>query len=147
MITSREARNAIGTFYLGVSAVIGAYIIIFAETRALPISADDANGAFKIIIPTFLAQLTLIFKWFAGSSVDSQSELRLPRWVVYGPLFCVMIILVTTIVVIVVDGGDELKAGLIFQNAVTFAVSIVGATTVFISMTLFQVKPEEKASN
>ncbi len=59
MMTTTEVRNWLGIFFLGMTSALGAYIILFQETRALPIFSKDASSAFQIIIPTFIAQLTI----------------------------------------------------------------------------------------
>lgn len=109
---------------------------MFQETKVLPISIEDANSSFQIIIPTFIAQLTIIFKWFA-SPPNETLAIDLPKWVVYGPPILSLIVLIGSLVLIVSDNGESLNGGQIFKNIVTFIVSVLGATTVFIITRVF----------
>ena len=80
MMSLNEIRNWLGPFFLGTTVVLGAYIILFGETVALPISSNDATSAFQIIIPTFIAQLTMAFRWIANPPTDGDTEIAMPRW-------------------------------------------------------------------
>src|SRR6185369_14294756 len=84
-----QTRNYLGVFFLGATTLIGAYILLFQETAALPIPARDATSAFQIIIPTFVAQLTVIFKWVANPPRDLKVVIAMPKWAVVGPPICV----------------------------------------------------------
>jgi len=85
MLTIGSVRNWLGSFFLGTTASLGAYIILFQETRLLPVSADDAMSAFQIIIPTLAGQLTIVFKWIANPANELEKSIALPRWAVVGP--------------------------------------------------------------
>jgi hypothetical protein len=142
---TNSIRNFLGIFYLGVTALLGAYILLFQETRFLPIARDDASSSFQIIIPTFIAQLTIIFKWFANPPQSAGEEINLPKWVVIAPPILTLIILLSSISLIVIDNGTSLRGGEIFKNIVTFSVSILGATTIFIIARVFQ-EPKKQAT-
>ena len=79
-MTITAARNWLGLFFLGTTAALGAYILLFQETRALPIAAKDATSSFQIIIPTLVAQLTLAFKWIADPPASNDEQLTFPLW-------------------------------------------------------------------
>ena len=130
-------RNWLGMFFLGTTAVLGAYIILFQETKALPISGKDAMSAFQIIIPTFVGQLTLAFRWISNPPRSSEESIDLPRWAVIGPPVAILLIMLATIVLIDWDGGDSLDGGAILKNAVTFCVTLLSSTTVFIMARVF----------
>ena len=130
-------RDAIGIFYLTLTTVLGAYILIFGETVLLPISKEDANSSFQITIPAFIAQLTAIFKWYMDPNRTESREINLPVWIVYGPPISVSFILALAIIVIVQSSGEGFDGGSLFKNVVTFCVSILGATTVFVVGGLF----------
>ena len=132
-----EKRDVIGIFYLALTTILGAYILIFGETLLLPISKEDANSAFQIIIPTFIAQLTIIFKWYVDPNRAESLKIKLPRWVIYGPPISVTFVIVLGILVIVDSAGESFDGGSMFKNVVTFCVSILGATTVFVVGGLF----------
>jgi len=135
---TNNIRNFLGIFYLGTTTLLGAYILLFQEsTNFLPISKEDASSSFQIIIPTFIAQLTIIFKWFANPPQLEKDEINLPSWVVIAPPILSLIILIGTIIFIAADRGESLNGGEIFKNIVTFIVSILGATTIFIIARVF----------
>jgi hypothetical protein len=136
-MTLTAARNWLGLFFLGTTAGLGAYILLFQETKALPISAKDATSSFQIIIPTLVAQLTLAFKWIADPPAVTDEEFTLPMWAVAGPPAAVLLIMVCTIFLIGIDGGNSLNGGAIFKNAVTFCVTLLSATTVFVMARVF----------
>ena len=94
-------------------------------------------SSFQIIIPTLVAQLTLAFKWISDPPVADDEELTLPVWAVAGPPAAVLLIMLGTIVLIGVDGGNSLDGGAIFKNAVTFCVTLLSATTVFVMGRVF----------
>ena len=132
-----DIRNWLGAFFLGTTGALGAYIILFQGTLALPISTKDAMSAFQIIIPTLIAQLTIAFRWVANPPTDTEDRVRLPRWAVIGPPFVVSAILIVTIALLVFDGGKSLDGGAIFKNAVTFCVSLLSASTTFVVSRVF----------
>jgi hypothetical protein len=132
-----EVRNWLGAFFLGTTAALGAYIILFQGTRALPIPSKDATSAFQIIIPTFIAQLTIAFRWIANPPSGPEVDMTLPRWAVMGPPIAVGLILAATLVLLIGDGGRSLDGGSIFKNSVTFCVSLLSASTAFIVSRVF----------
>ncbi|SEM14015.1 hypothetical protein SAMN04488505_103488 [Chitinophaga rupis] len=135
---ANSIRNFLGLFYLGTTTLLGAFILIFGESRnILPISKTDANSSFQIIIPTFIAQLTIIFRWYASPPKIENDDINIPRWVVIAPPILALLILIGTILLIAADNGASLEGGQIFKNIVTFIVSILGATTVFIVARVF----------
>ena len=131
-----KIRNWLGIYFLGTTAVLGAYILLFQQTRLLPISASDASSAFKIIIPTLIAQLTVAFRWISSPPRDGGTQVNIPRWAVIGPPITVDAILVFSVLFLIVDGGKS-DGGEIFKNVVTFCVSLLSASTVFIVSAVF----------
>jgi hypothetical protein len=85
-MTLVAARNWLAVFFLGTTASLGAYILLFQQTRLLPIAAKDATSSFQIIIPTLVGQLTLAFKWIADPPLDDDGELTLPGGRLWGRL-------------------------------------------------------------
>ncbi|HUE78881.1 MAG TPA: hypothetical protein VMN38_04550 [Sphingomicrobium sp.] len=132
-----KIRDILGIFYLGTTGVLGAYIILFQETMLLPIAAKDATSAFQIIIPTFVAQLTLIFRWIADPPTNHDAATSFPSWAILGPPFLVLLILGATIALLITDAGSQMAGGQIFKNSVTFCVSLLGATSVIIIARVF----------
>jgi hypothetical protein len=136
MTNADQIRNWLGIFFLGTTSVLGAYIILFQQTSLLPISSEDASSSFKIIIPTFIAQLTVVFKWIANPPRSDTVEVRMPKWAVMGPPIIVLGILIVTLSYLIVDQGKS-NGGEIFKNVVTFCVSLLSATSVFIVTAVF----------
>jgi hypothetical protein len=138
MMTITAIRNWLGAFFLGTTAALGGYIILFQETRALPIAAKDATSAFQIIIPTLISQLTIAFRWIADPPSDPDAAASLPTWAVKGPPLAVGLILAATLTLLIVDGGKSINGGTVFKNSVTFCVSILSASTIFIISRVFR---------
>jgi hypothetical protein len=136
MTNADQIRNWLGIYFLGTTAVLGTYIILFQQTVLLPISSEDASSAFKIIIPTFIAQLTVVFKWIANPPKIDTSEIIMPRWAVMGPPIIVLFMLIISLTYIIIDQGRS-NGGEIFKNVVTFCVSLLSATSVFVISTVF----------
>jgi len=130
-----RVRNWLGIYVLVITVALGAYIILFQQTQLLPVSSADASSAFKIIIPTLLAQVTIVFKWFS-SPTRSSRLLRIPGWVVKGPPIATTLVLLVTITYLICDQGRS-DGGEIFKNAVTFCISVLSASTMFIIPTVF----------
>lgn len=131
-----RVRNLLGMFFLGTTSVLGAYIILFQETKLLPINAADADSAFKIIIPTLVAQLSVAFKWIANPP-KKEYQIHLPQWAILGPPMAVVSILLLTIVFLALDAGESVEGGRVFKNIVTFCVSLLGASTIFVVSAVF----------
>ncbi len=137
MMKIGAVRNWLGGYFLGTTAALGAYIILFQETRALPVSSDDAMSAFQIIIPTLAGQLTIAFKWIANPPRDPEEPITLPRWAVVGPPTAVALIVLVTLALLIGDGGQSLDGGSILKNAVTFCVTLLSCTSVYIVARVF----------
>ena len=135
-MNATQVRNLLGMFFLGTTSVLGAYIILFQETKLLPINAADADSAFKIIIPTLVAQLSVAFKWIANPP-KTDFQIHLPSWAVLGPPIAVSSILLFTIVFLALDAGESVEGGRVFKNVVTFCVSLLGASTIFVLSAVF----------
>jgi hypothetical protein len=132
-----NARNWLGIYFLGTTAALGVYILLFAQTKLLPVSSADAASAFKIIIPMFVAQLTIAFKWIASPPTNVAAVTSIPRWAVIGPPIIVDAILIITITYLIIDQGSSADAGQTFINVVTFCVTLLSASTVFIVAVIF----------
>lgn len=133
----RSVRDILGIFYLGTTGFLGAYILLLNESILLPVSASDAMSAFQIIIPTFIVQLSILFKWMANPPQGPDTTTSLPSWAVIGPPVIVLLILAATIALIGWDQGEQLSGGAMLKNAVTFCVSLLGATSVIIVTEIF----------
>jgi hypothetical protein len=138
---ANDVRNWLGIYFLSTTACFGAYILLFAETHLLPINKEDCDAAFQIMIPFFVGQLTIVFKWIAGDQrLNSGQTIKIPTWAVKGPPIAVAFIFAMAILSLVVTGRSETGTwldGPRFKAIVTFGVAILNASTVFIVMKLF----------
>ena len=136
-MSANTIRNLLGVFFLGTTTVRGAYIILCQDTAALPISKRDATSAFQIIIPSLIAQVTIVFRWISNPPANVPDKVAIPAWAVVLPPLLVIAILVGTVILIVTDKGEHHDAGATFKNIVTFCESLLTATSVFIVARVF----------
>jgi hypothetical protein len=133
---AKDVRNWLGIYFLLVTGAFGAYLLLFRESPLLPISKAEAVDAFEILVPVLLAQVTMIFRWFSGSQTSEEATLPLPRWVVMGPPIMVIAILILAVCTLVFGnlgaGKRWAPSPDAFKGIVTFCVSILNATSVFI---------------
>jgi hypothetical protein len=142
-----EVRNWLGIYFLLVTAGMGAYLLIFGETKILPISKEDSHAAFQILIPVLIGQLTIIFKWFTGDQfLNSNRRTTLPHWVVKGPPLLAVTILIVAVIATIIGGnsGEHSMDGESFKSVITFAVALLNASTVFLVMKLFSPSSNEQ---
>lgn len=148
---TNDVRNWLGIYFLLVTGVLGAYLLLFRESPLLPISKADAVDAFEIIIPVLLAQVTMIFRWFSGEQVDEQVTFSIPRWVVTTPPIMVTAILIVAVGTLVIGnlGGGKRWAPSpdAFKGIVTFCVSILNASSVFIISKYFKRAEREEVAS
>jgi hypothetical protein len=122
---------------------LGSYILLLGGTVMLPLERGDCMDAFQIVVPLFVAQLTIIFRFLGGDSgIDAKVNVPVPRWAVVGPPTAVSIVLALTIVALIIGSLSEEADALIgagtFKAVVTFCVSVLNATTIFIVAKYFQ---------
>ena len=139
-MTISQAQRWLAVYFLLITACIGVFIIIFPNTNIFPVSGDEAQASFKILIPVLIGQLTIIFQWFgrAANTRDDRPSpvpdwtIRLPAAISAGAIiFCVIALVVMNAVKF---SGQTQN---IFSNVVTLAVSILNASTVFLVARLF----------
>ena len=139
-----SVRNWLGIYFLLVTGILGSYLLLFRETKLLPISKQEAIDSFEIIIPVFIGQLNLIFKWFSGNdpSAPDEAPIPVPKWVVIGPPVMVVSILAFSIVALIVsNSGDQAWIDpSSFKGVVTLCVSILNATTIYVVIRYFETK-------
>ena len=141
MIVS-DIRNWLGLYFLGATMMFGAYFILCPETPMLPLSRSEAHAAFAIVVPVLMGQLTMIFRWFGNTqTLNDNSVVPIPTWVVKGPPFMVSVLLVITIGLAIVgnigEGKSYAPSPEAFRTMVTFSMSILNATTIFIVTRFF----------
>ena len=149
-MNANEIRNVLGMFFLGTTGALGAYIILCRESAWLPISKEDGTSAFQIVIPPLLAQVTIVYRWFSSPPPKTDDDdVLMPKWVVLAPPLMIIGILIATIAWLVADKGKTQDPGSLFKNSVTFCVSILAATSVYIAARVFSAgaakRPRKKA--
>lgn len=150
-MTAAQIRDWLGKYFLLTTIILGGYILLFAGRNTVLLRIDTQTGmdCFQIIIPTLVAQLTTIFRFFASSEKIEHTKVPIPPWVVkWPPLLSIGLIIVTIVVMAignVGDSGQPFSPGQEqFKLVVTFYVTILNATTVFIIMRLFESASDNK---
>ena len=138
---NRVARRWFGLYFLIAAFSMGAYLLIFAGTKALPLSADQSSDCFKIIIPVLIGQVAIIFQWLStANNNDAEEVSSLPVWaIVLPPILSVLIILLAAIALVVAnDEHSTMKMGPEnFKQALTFSVTLLNATAIYFVAKLF----------
>ena len=141
---NRIARRWSGLFFLFSAFFIGAYLLIFAGTKYLPLSQDQSSDCFKIIIPVLIGQMAIIFQWLSTTNNQDSEELStLPAWaIVLPPILSVLVIILAAIGLIAAnDENSTLKMGPEnFKQALTFSVTLLNATAIYFVAKLFPKK-------
>ena len=136
-------RNWLGIYFLVTTVCLGAYILVFGETRLLPISKKDSADAFQIIIPVLVSQLTSVFTWFTGDAAQRESDrvVTIPAWVIKAPPLLVLAVIIMAIVSMILQERPGSKDAWIdastFKAVVTFCVTILNATAVLVVIRFF----------
>ncbi len=134
-----------GKYFWLTTVFLGGYILLFSGqyTALLRIDRQTGMDCFQIIIPTLLGQLTLIFRFFGGCPPycprrDSSISSTVVKW----PPILLLGLIVATIVVMglgnVQNGQPWSPLEDQFKTIVTFYVSVLNATTVFVVSRFFE---------
>ena len=143
-MTEKELRNWLGIYFLLVTSVLGGYLLMFNESKLLPLSSEEATSAFQIVIPVLIGQLTIMFKWFGGSKTSREREINIPKWTVVAPPSIVAVLLVVSLILLIAGNSSEtgyswgLNAAK-FKSVITFCVSLLNATTIFVIAKFFRI--------
>ncbi|HEX8289567.1 MAG TPA: hypothetical protein VF556_16405 [Pyrinomonadaceae bacterium] len=148
----KDVRNWLGIYFLIITGILGTYVLLFGETVLLPVSKQEAMDVFQIVIPVLIGQLTIIFRWFAGFEAENtEASINMPTWVIKGPPLLVVGILIITVTLMVVGNMFSSLQWTIspdqFKVIVTFCVSILNATTIFIIGRYFKMPQVDKQEN
>jgi hypothetical protein len=137
------ARRWLAVYFLLITTLSGGYLLLFGETALLPISQSDATAAFQIIIPVLIGQITIIFQWIAQLNAPENPDAisPIPVWAIkLPPLLVALLIIVSVVLLAAGNLGGGHRWGLSpqgFKGVLTFAVSLLNATTVFLVGKLF----------
>jgi hypothetical protein len=147
-MTPKEVRDWIGKYFLFTLAALGGYIYIFSETVFLPIARSEALAAGETIIPVFLGQLTIMYRWFFSTKpIDTVGDIEIPSWLIKGPPFLSIVLIVASIVSMIV--GNRLQAHWspdpeTFRRIVVFVVSLLNVTTLIVISRYFGDAPKSE---
>jgi hypothetical protein len=142
-MTVDQARKWLAIYFLLVTVVTGAFLLLFNGTSVLPLSSEDASACFQIIIPVLVGQVTVIFQWIAIANKDDPTgklESPVPSWAIRLPATLAVLIVVAATVVLAIANRPSLNwtvSPSTFKSAVTFAVTILNASTVFLVARFF----------
>ncbi|WP_313167399.1 hypothetical protein [Massilia oculi] len=136
-----QARRWLALYFLILTAALGAYILIAAGTVALPISRQDGNDAFKIIIPVLCGQLTVMFQWLSHIETPDDRPCPIPVWAIKAPpMICLAILAVAVAVLVAGNPLESSNVGLStadFKGVLTFIISLLNCSTVYLVARLF----------
>jgi hypothetical protein len=139
----KQIRNWLGLYFLLFTVILGGYILLFKETWLLPIPDTAGIDSFEIIIPVLVGQLTIIFKWYSIERKTEDVFIDIPRWVVMGPPILISLLIIGSIVNLIIGNSDGQNQSVIsantFKGIVTFCVSVLNATTMFIVGRFFKI--------
>jgi hypothetical protein len=147
-----EVRDWLGKYFLLTTVLLGGYILLFAGRYTVLLRIDWQTGVdcFQIIIPTLIGQLTIIFRFFATSeTINDEALVPVPSWVVKWPPLLLLGLIVATIVIMAFGnfGPGQTWSPMQdqFKLIVTFYVSVLNATTIFVVSRFFELS--KKPSN
>jgi len=140
-----DARRWLAIYFLLITVVLGGYLLVAGGHRSwlLPLSDEDSSACFEIIIPVFIGQLAVIFQWIAQLNVpqDINEICPMPSWAIKLPPILISLLLTISLIILVAGnangGHDWGMPPETFKKILTFCVSILNATTVFLVAKLF----------
>jgi hypothetical protein len=140
-MTYEQARKWLGLYFLLFSAALGGYVLLFAESSLLPLKRVDAGDAFKIVVPVLIGQVTVIFQWIGKLGQPNSDPCPIPGWAIKGPpIISVALVILGAAIMIAgnrVEGSGWGLSSDGFKSVLTFAISILNASTVFLVARLF----------
>ena len=137
-----DARRWLAIYFLLITAVTGGYLLIFGDrTFLLPMSRESATSCFQILIPVLIGQITIIFRWISHLTEpeDKEAQSPIPEWAIKLPPILVVLLIAGALIGLVAGNGKQW--GLApegFKSLLTFAVSLLNASTVFLVSKLFE---------
>jgi hypothetical protein len=145
-MTLDSARTWLGIYFLLTTVLIGCYLLLFSGMVILPLTPTEAGDCFQIIIPVLVGQVTVIFQWIAvtNSGIDDKKELcPIPSWAIKLPPILALLIIVLASIVLIISNDPTKNLSTspdTFKHAITFSVTILNATTIYLVTKLFPTK-------
>ena len=128
-------------YFFATTCIIGFSFIILGPSI---FQIGDSNSIISIIIPTFLGQVAILFKWFvdqANNPVSPSHVINIPPLIVRLPPLAVILILLITLAMRIIgfkqDAGWTPSENQI-QLIVTLCMSILNITTIYLISIFFQ---------
>lgn len=139
-LRANEIRSWLGWYLLITTGVLAASILLLGGTPILPIEHEDKISSFEIIIPFFLAQMSVVFSYYGGDAQPDDSVIHLPVFVVKGPPIVTWVVLGLTFFAMCAGGmtGSQLTpSGETFKGIITFVVALMNVSTVLVIARVF----------
>jgi len=136
-------RRWLALYFLLTTVVVGLYLLIFAGQPILPLSRDEANACFEILIPVLVGQVAVIFQWIALANVNDDENLKpspIPSWAITLPPALALFVILAGAAALVMSNSLSNNSSFGpegFKTTITFAVSILNASTVVLVARLF----------
>ena len=135
-MTPKEVRDWVGKYFLFTLAALGGYVYIFAGTVLLPLDRAEAFAAGETIIPVFLGQLTIMYRWFFSSTpIDTVGDVEIPPWLIKGPPILGIVLIAASITSMIIGSRQQAHWAPdpeTFRRIVVFVVSLLNVTTVIV---------------
>lgn len=142
-----DARKWLAIYFLLTTVITGSFLLLFSGSVVLPLTEEDASACFQILIPVLVGQVTVIFQWIALANANPQDPdetTPIPAWAIKLPPVLALGIVVLATVALAVANAPDINwnvSPVTFKNAITFAVTVLNASTVFLVARLF---PQQK---
>lgn len=134
-------RHWLGTYVLVLTAVLGTYLILAGGSWLLPLEDNDVTSAFEIVVPFLLTQVVIAYKFFTSQHASAKEVPGLPTFLVKAPMLLVTMMLLVTGTLMAVGGHTGAawtpSAGQ-FKALITFCVSILNASAIFVIARYFE---------
>lgn len=134
-------RQWLGLYVLILTSAVGAYLLI-APPILLPLPAPDKVASTEIIVPFLIAQVAAVYRFYSSATtVAHEPRLPIPSPLVKAPLIIVSLVLIIEFAFMAAGGIAQATwtpSAESFKALLTFCVSILNASTVFVITRYFQ---------
>jgi len=145
-----EAQKWLGLYFLLITSITGAIILLFGGGDAIPLDEKDVSNSFQIVIPVLLGQLTVIFQWLARHNTNESEDTLcpVPSWAVRTPALVSAGIMALAIVLLFLSNRPNMTwirfGPARFQATLTFVVALLNASTILLVARLFPTKANRR---
>jgi len=151
-MTIKDARKWIAIYFLLTTAATGAFLLLFSGSIILPLGSEDASASFQILVPVLVGQVTVIFQWLALAN-EAAPENNLPSpvasWAIKLPPILAFAIILTAAFTLALANRADVNLSTspgTFKNALTFSVTLLNASTIFLVARLFPHKDSQSSN-